>query len=119
MSLKPFKFKELFKRGDRSPQRGLANVAGSSSRISEASVEATSAEHVSPSPTPAPANLQDESSSSKSEIKDSLIGAFKTLLKLGALVSQGLPTQIPKAVLESVSYIIEIAEVYYQRALAT
>ena len=47
----------------------------------------------------------------RNETKDTLLGGFKTLLELGARVSQGLPTQIPKAVLESISYIINIAEV--------
>ena len=51
------------------------------------------------------------SSPQPSETKSALLGGFKTLLELGALVSQGLPTQIPKAVLESISYMIKVAEV--------
>ena len=46
-----------------------------------------------------------------SETNRALLGGLKTLLKLGALISQGVPTQIPKAVFESISYMIEVAEV--------
>ena len=51
---------------------------------------------------------------STSETGRALLGGLKTLLELGALVSQGLPTQIPKAVLESISYMIKAAEVRTQ-----
>ena len=47
----------------------------------------------------------------RSETKDALIGGLKTFLELGAFASQGLPTQIPKAVFDSISYMIKIAEV--------
>ena len=47
----------------------------------------------------------------RNETKEALIGGLKTFLELGASISQGLPTQIPKAVFESFSYIIKMTEV--------
>ena len=61
-------------------------------------------------PQPDPASTQ-TSVPKRSEIKDALIGGLKTFLELGAFASQALPTQIPKAMLESISYMINIAEV--------
>ena len=109
-------FKRIFQK-----KKGVTPVASPSRSpatrplpLESSNIEAASSQPSGSLPTD-PETGQPASVPKGNETKDTLLGGFKTLLELGARASQGLPTQIPKAVLESISYMINIAEVGTQK----